>query len=62
VQQPAPPIIVRIIETPKDPTEGLYNILISAMGVTGLLFAGAIVMGVVTAGILYWLRRSREAG
>ena len=58
---PAPPIIVRIIETPKDPTEGLYNVLLGAMGVTGLIFVGAIVMGIVTAGILYWLRRSRDA-
>jgi hypothetical protein len=57
---PAPPIIVRIIETPKDPTEGLYNVLLGAMGVTGLIFVGAIVMGIVTAGILYWLRRCRE--
>lgn len=61
MQSPAPPpIIVRIIETPKDPTEGLYNVLLGAMGVTGLIFVGAILMGVVTAGILYWLRRSRE--
>jgi hypothetical protein len=58
VQAPAPPIIVRIIETPKDPTEGLYNVLLGALGVTGLIFVGAILMGVVTAGILYWLRRS----
>jgi hypothetical protein len=58
VQQPAPPIIVRIIETPKDPTGGLYNVLLGALGVTGLIFVGAILMGLVTAGILYWLRRS----
>jgi hypothetical protein len=60
VQQPAPPIIVKIIETPKDPTEGLADVLLGALGVTGVLFAGALVMGLVTAALLYWLR-SRSA-
>jgi hypothetical protein len=59
VQPPAPPIIVRIIETPKDPTEGLADVLLGALGVTGLIFVTAIVMGVMTAALLYWLR-SRE--
>jgi hypothetical protein len=61
VQPPAPPIIVRIYETPKDPTEGLYNVLLGALGVTGAIFVGAIVMGLILAGVLFWLRRSGEA-
>jgi hypothetical protein len=60
VQQPAaPPIIVKIIETPKDPTGGLADVLLGALGVTGVIFVGALVMGLVTAAVLYWLR-SRE--
>ena len=55
---PPPPIIVRIFETPKDPTEGLADVLLSALGVTGAIFFGAILAGIVTAGLLYWLRRS----
>jgi hypothetical protein len=61
VQQPAPPpIIVKIFETPKDPTEGLADVLLGALGVTGAIFVGALLMGVVTAAVLYWLR-SRSA-
>jgi hypothetical protein len=60
LQQPPPPIIVRIIEPPPDPTGGLGDLLLSALGVSGVIFIGAILMGMVTAGILYWLR-SRSA-
>jgi hypothetical protein len=60
LQQPPPPIIVRIIEPPADPTGGLGDLLLSALGVSGVMFLGAILMGIVTAGILYWLR-SRSA-
>jgi hypothetical protein len=56
VQAPAPPIIVKIFETPKDPTEGLADVLLGALGVTGVIFVGAILMGLVTAALLYWLR------
>jgi hypothetical protein len=59
LQQPPPPIIVRIIE-PADPTGGLGDLLLSALGVSGVMFIGAILMGIVTAAILYWLR-SRSA-
>jgi hypothetical protein len=60
LQQPPPPIIVKIIEPPGDPTGGLGDLLLSALGVSGVMFLGAILMGIVMAGILYWLR-SRSA-
>jgi hypothetical protein len=58
--QPPPPIIVKIIEPPNDPTGGLGDLLLSALGVSGVMFVGAILMGIVTAALLYWVR-SRAA-
>jgi hypothetical protein len=60
LQQPPPPIIVKIIEPPADPTGGLGDLLLSALGVSGVMFIGAILMGIVMAAVLYWLR-SRSA-
>jgi hypothetical protein len=60
LQQPPPPIIVKIIEPPEDPTGGLGDLLLSALGVSGVMFIGAILMGIVMAAVLYWLR-SRSA-
>jgi hypothetical protein len=57
IQQSAP-IIVKIVETPKDPT-GLADVLLSALGITGVLTLLAVTLGVLMAGILY-LARSRR--
>ena len=54
-QQPAP-IIVKIVETPKDPT-GLRDVLIGALGLTGVLAVMAVTLGLLVAGILYYARR-----
>jgi hypothetical protein len=59
VNQPPPPIIVKIIEPPYDPTEGLADVLMGALGVSGVIFVGAMVMGVLLAAVLFWVR-SRE--
>jgi hypothetical protein len=56
VQQPAPPIIVKIIEPPSDPT-GLADVLIGAIGLTGVIVLLAFLAGIVTAGLLFWIRR-----
>jgi hypothetical protein len=56
VFQPDPPIVVKIIEPPGDPT-GLGDVLLAALGVTGVLVLGAAVLGVLLGGLMFWLRR-----
>ena len=58
VQQP-PPIIVKIIDPPKDPTDGLADVLLGSLGVAGVLTLFAVLFGVVLAGVLFWVRSSR---
>ena len=48
------PIIVRLAPK-KDPT-GLADVLLRALGLTGVLVVGAILLGALFAGILFLLR------
>jgi hypothetical protein len=48
------PIIVRLAPK-KDPT-GLADVLLGALGLTGVLVVGAILLGAAFAGILFLLR------
>jgi hypothetical protein len=50
------PIIVKIVETPHDPT-GLSGVLIGALGLTGFIVLCAVVLGVAFAGGLFLYRR-----
>jgi hypothetical protein len=52
------PIIVRIIETPHDPT-GLADVLIGSIGLTGAIVLLALLVGLLFGSVLFWLR-SRE--
>jgi hypothetical protein len=52
-------IIVKLIETPHDPT-GLADVLIGSLGLTGAIVLLAVVSGAIFAGILFWYR-SRSA-
>ena len=52
------PIIVKIVEAPHDPT-GLADVLLGALGLTGVLTLGAVALGVLVAGVLF-LKRSRH--
>jgi hypothetical protein len=58
-QQPQQPIIVKIVEPPGDPT-GLAAVLIGALGLTGAIVLIAVLLGLVMAGVLFWIR-SRSA-
>ena len=49
------PIIVKIVETPHDPT-GISGVLIGALGLTGVIVLFAVVVGLVFAVALYWVR------
>lgn len=50
------PIIVKIYETPHDPT-GLAGVLVGALGLTGVIVLGAVLLGVAFAGALFLYRR-----
>ncbi len=54
-QNPAPdsPIVVKIVE-PKQ--NGLADVVIGAIGLSGVLFLIAVVLAVVVAGVLFYLR------
>ena len=52
------PIIVKIVETPQDPT-GLAGVLLGALGITGVLAVLALAFGIVMAGVLYFVRSRR---
>ncbi len=58
--QSSQPIIVKLVEPPKDPT-GLAGVLIGALGLTGAITLIAIVFGAVTAVIIFWVRSRRSA-
>jgi uncharacterized protein involved in exopolysaccharide biosynthesis len=52
---PQTPIIVKIVETPRDPT-GLASVLLGALGLTGVILLLALVLGLLAGGILYFAR------
>jgi hypothetical protein len=55
------PIIVKIVEPPaKTDLEGLADVLLGSLGLTGLIVLGALAFGLVFAGVLFWIR-SRQA-
>jgi hypothetical protein len=53
LQVPSNPVIVRIIP-PKE--ESLSDVLVGALGVTGVMVLIALVAAVVFAGVLLWVR------
>ena len=58
-QQPQQPLIVKIVELPSDPT-GLAEVLIGALGLTGVIVVMAVLLGFVMGAVLFWIR-SRSA-
>jgi hypothetical protein len=63
-QQPAPtpgPIIVRIIEDPPESQlEGLADVLLGALGLTGAIAVSAIVLGIILGSVMFWIRSRTE--
>ena len=53
--QTSKPIIVRIVETPHDPT-GLAEVIVGSLGLTGAITLCALVFGTIFAGVLFWIR------
>lgn len=58
-QPPSEPIIVRIIDPPSD-IQGLGDVLLGALGITGAIVVAAVLFGILTAGVLFWIR-SRQS-
>ena len=60
-QQPPPnsPIMVKIDEPKKDPTGGLADVLIGALGLSGVLFLIAVIAAMAFGSLLFWLRRGK---
>jgi hypothetical protein len=56
VQPPASPIIVKILEPPVRGL-GLGDIIINAVGLTGVMVIGALVSGFVLAAVVVWYRK-----
>jgi hypothetical protein len=60
LQDPINPVIVKIIEPPKDPT-GLADVLVGVLGLSGVLGLAAISIGIVIGAIIFWVRSRRSA-
>jgi hypothetical protein len=59
--KPSSPIIVKIIQPEaKSDLEGLSDVLLGSLGLTGLITLAALLLGVALAGVMFWIR-SRSA-
>ena len=58
--QEAAPVIVRIIEPPKDPT-GLADVLVGVLGLSTVLGITAISIGIAIGVLIFWVRSRRSA-
>ena len=57
--QPSSPIMVKIDQPKNDPTGGLADVLVGALGLSGLLFLIAVIAALVFGSLLFWLRRQK---
>jgi hypothetical protein len=60
---PAPtvqPIIIRSIDAPPARELGLGEVILQAVGLTGLILVASVVLGLALGALLFWVRR-REA-
>ena len=55
--QPSSPIIVKIIQPDqKSDLQGLSDVLLGSLGLTGLITLAALLLGVALAGLMFWVR------
>jgi hypothetical protein len=58
VQPPTNPIVVRVVEEPvKSTTVG--DVILGALGLTGVLLLGALIFGAVLGALLIWIKKLR---
>lgn len=56
IQEPISPIIVNIADPPNSDATGLADLLIGALGLSGVLILCALLLGVIFASALFWWR------
>jgi hypothetical protein len=59
IQQPSEPIIVRIEEPAAQQLEGLGEVLLGALGLTGVIALAAVVVGIALGSLMFWIRSRR---
>ena len=57
--QPSTPIMVRVVEQPVESTT-VADVLLGAIGLTGALILGAVLLGALFGAILIGIKRYRE--
>ncbi len=57
----SPPVIVKLIK-PEEHSEfqQLADVLFGALGLTGVLVLGALLLGVLGAAVIFWIRSRRD--
>ena len=58
MQSPQQPIVVTVVEEPVEST-GISDILIGALGLTGVMLLAAILLGALLGGVLIGVKRLR---
>ena len=56
--QSAQPIIVKVIEEPVKST-GVGDVILGALGITGVLVLAALLLGALLGGLLIWIKKVR---
>ena len=59
--QASPPVIVKLIQPPaKSELTGLADVLLGSLGLTGAIVVAAVLVGLVFASVLFWVRSRQE--
>jgi hypothetical protein len=56
----APPIIVKLIEPPHDPT-GVGAAILAALGLTGVITLAAVTLGLIIGALIFWIRSRQDS-
>jgi hypothetical protein len=58
---PGKPIIVKIPQEPaKSELSGLADVLLGSLGLTGVIVLAAVLLGVLMAAVMFWVRSRQE--
>jgi uncharacterized membrane protein YqhA len=56
--QSAQPIVVRVLDEPVKST-GVGDIIVGALGLTGVMLLAALLLGALLGGLLIWIKKLR---
>ena len=56
--QSAQPIVVRVLDEPVKST-GVGDIIVGALGLTGVMLIAALLLGALLGGLLIWIKKLR---